>query len=121
MSFGSTQCARESQRLEKGLALEEGKVRHVAAVEIEGVKGQTHFALAVGRLLNLSEARQAEFVDAAELAVQIRGLGLDVREGGDRGRTLGGPVEPGSGQKLHPASIYACGRAIAPSLISCTH
>ena len=69
------------QGLEQRLALDERKVRDVPAgkmQEIESVKDELHVALAVGRRLRLREARQSRIVDAAELAVEIGGLHVQV-------------------------------------------
>ena len=81
--------------------------------EIEGVIDEPHLALAVGRRLRLREARQSGVVDAAEFAVEIGGLHLQVRERRDGARIFVGPVEPGSGQELHAAIVDARGHTIA--------
>ena len=70
-------------RLEKGFALDKLQTRNVLAIkvqEIEGVIDKPHVALAVGRRLGVSEARRSGVVDAAEFAVEIGGLQVQVRE-----------------------------------------
>ena len=107
------------QWLEERLALDELEARDVPAVkmqEIESVIDEVHAALAVGRRLGLGEARQAGVVDAAELAVEISGLHVEVGERGDGARIFVGPVEPGPGQQLHPAVVDARGHAKAVEL-----
>ena len=64
-----------------------------------------HPALAVGRRLSLSKTRQPGIVDAAEFAVKIGGLHIQVRKRGDDARIFGRPVEPGPGQQLRMAIV----------------
>src|SRR5262245_57464943 len=94
------------QWLEELLALDERQTRGVPPAdvqEIEGIIDEMHAALAVGRRLGLSKAWQAGRVDAAELAVDVGGLHVHVREG----RIFVSPVEPGPGQELRAAIVDA--------------
>ena len=84
--------------------------------EIERVIDETHAALAVGRRLGVGEARQAGLVDAAEFAVDIGGLHVQIRERRDGARIFGSPVEAGPGQQLHTAVVDARGHTIAVQL-----
>ena len=107
------------QRLKQRLALDERKARDVPTVEmqeIESVIDELHVALAVGRRLGVGEARQSSLVDAAEFAVEIGGLDVQVRERRDGAWIFVGPVEPGPSQQLHAAVVDARGHAIAVQL-----
>ena len=84
--------------------------------EIESVIDEMHAALAVGRRLRLREARQSGVVDAAEFAVDIGGLHVQVRERRDGAWIFVGPVEPSPGQKLHAAVVDPRGHAKAVEL-----
>ena len=84
--------------------------------EIESVIDELHIALAVGRRLGMGEARQSSLIDAAEFAVEISGLHVQVRERRDGARIFVGPVEPGPSQKLHAPVVDARGHAIAVEL-----
>jgi hypothetical protein len=112
------------QRLKQRLAPDKLKTRDVPPAdmqEIEGVIDQMHTAFAVGRRLDVGEARQSFVVDPTELTVQASGLHVHIRESPDGARILVGPVEAGPGQKLHtPLSMRAAIRKPS-SLISCTH
>jgi hypothetical protein len=81
--------------------------------EIEGVVDEPHLAFAVGRRLDMGEARQAGLVDTAELAVEISGLYVQVPERRDDAWIFAGPEEPGSGQQLRMAVVDARGHAKA--------
>ena len=107
------------QWLEQLFAPDKREARDVPAGEmqkIEGVIDEMHAALAVGRRLGVGEARQSGFVDAAEFAVEIGGLHVQVRERRDGAWIFGRPVEAGSGQELHAAIVDARGHAIAVEL-----
>ena len=97
------------QRLQKRLALDERQTRDVPAVEvqeIEGVIDQPHAALAVGRRLGVGEARQSGVVDAAEFAVDIGGLHVQIRERGDDARIF---VASSRG----PVRVSSCARPLS--------
>jgi hypothetical protein len=66
--------------------------------------------------LGLREAWQSGFVNAAQLAVDIGGLDVQVREGRDGAWMLGCPVEAGPGQQLDAAVVDARGHTIAVKL-----
>jgi hypothetical protein len=77
------------QGLKHDLALDEREVRGVLAVEvqeIESVIDKMHAALAIRSRLGPRKARQSGVVDAAEFAINIGGLHVQVgeRRGGDR-------------------------------------
>jgi hypothetical protein len=102
------------ERLEERLALDEGKPRDVAAVEVqevERVMGETGSAFAIRRRLGVSEARKSRFINSAEHAVEIGGLHVQVRERGDGARIFVGPIKSGSGQSCtRPLSTRAAMR-----------
>jgi hypothetical protein len=75
-----------------------------------------HFALAVGGRLGMGEARQARVVDAAEFAVDISGLHVQVRKRRDGTWICGGPVQAGAGQLVDTAVFDPHGHAIAVQL-----
>jgi hypothetical protein len=84
--------------------------------EIERVIDEMHATLAIRRRLGVGEARQARVVDAAELAVEIGGLDVQVRERRDGARIFGGPIEAGPRQQLHTFIIDPRGHTIAVEL-----
>jgi len=107
------------QGFEQRLALEERQTGDVAAVdvdEIESVKDEPSGALAVGRCLDAREARQSGIIDAAELAIEIGGLHVQVRKRCDGARIFVSPVEPSAGQQLRLALVDPRGHAIAVEL-----
>ena len=65
--------------------------------EIESVKDELHIAFAVGRRLSVRDSRQASLIDAAEFAVQIGGLDVQVRERCDGAWVFAGSIEAGPG------------------------
>ena len=81
--------------------------------EIEGVIDEMHAALAVGRRLGVGEARQSGFVNAAEFAIEVGGLHIQVRERRRGTWIFGRPIEAGPGKELHAAIVDARGHAIA--------
>src|SRR5262249_27127556 len=83
---------------------------------VEGVIDEPGTALAVGRRLRLREARQSGFVNAAQLAVDVGGLSVQVRKRREGAGIFGGPVEAGARQKLHAAIINTRGHAKAVEL-----
>jgi hypothetical protein len=84
--------------------------------EIESVIDEPHFVLAVCGRLRLCEARQSGLVDAAELAIDIGGLHIHVRQGGNHAWIFARPVEPSAGQQLHTAIVDARGHAVTVEL-----
>jgi hypothetical protein len=70
-------------RVKQRLALDEWKLRDVPIGQVqkfERVMDEMHIALAVGCGLRLRKTRQSAVVNAAELAVDIGGLHIEVRE-----------------------------------------
>ena len=59
----------------------------------EGVIDEVHAALAVRRRLDLGEAPQSGNVDAAELAIDVGGLHVQICKRGDGARIFACPVE----------------------------
>ena len=103
----------------KRLALDERKHRDVPAVEVQEIKrvvDQVHAAFAVRRRLRLRKTWQSSVINAAEFAVDVGGLHVEVRKRGDCARVLGCPVQSGPGQKLHAAIVDARGHTIAVEL-----
>jgi hypothetical protein len=84
--------------------------------EIEGVIDEQHPSLAIGGRLGIGEAGQASLIDAAEFAVEISGLDVQVRERRRSARIFAGPIEAGPGQELHAAIVDAGGHAKAVEL-----
>src|SRR5271157_1265585 len=70
-------------------------------------------AAAIGGLLNELEGGHAVRANAAEFAVEIGGFDLQRRERGGGGGIPGGPVEPGTGEKLDGALVDPGGDAVA--------
>ena len=81
--------------------------------EIESVIDELHLAFAVGRRLGVGEGRQASLIDAAEFAIEISGLDVQVRERCDGAWIFVGPVEAGPSQQLHAPVVDARRHAIA--------
>jgi hypothetical protein len=66
--------------------------------------------------LRLREAWQSRVVNAAEFAVEVGCLHVEVSERGHGARIFGSPVAPGPGQQLRAAVVDARGHAIAVEL-----
>src|ERR1700735_2616489 len=91
------------QRLQKRLALDELKPRDVPTVEmqeIESVIDELHIVFAVGRGLGVGGSRQPSLINAAEFAIDVSGLDVEVRERCNGAWIFVGPVEAGSSQQL---------------------
>jgi hypothetical protein len=67
----------------------------------------------MSRRLGKGEARQSGVVDAAEFAVDVSRLRLQICERRDDAWIFVAPVEPGASQELHAAVVDARGHAIA--------
>jgi hypothetical protein len=61
----------------------------------------------------VGEGRQPSLVDAAEFAIQISGLDVQVRERCDGAWIFVGPVKAGPSEQLHTPVVEARGHAIA--------
>ena len=81
--------------------------------KIETVIDEPHLAFTVGRRLGVSKSWQASLINAAEFAIEISGLDVQVRERCDGAWILVGPVEPGPSQQLHAPVVDAGRHAIA--------
>ena len=70
-------------------------------------------AFAISSRLRLRKARQSGVVDAAEFAINIGGLHVQVRKRRGGARIFVRPVEAGPGQQLPAAIVDPSGHAIA--------
>jgi len=120
--FMGAECDSVRRLLEEGreacLAVEERQGGEVFAVEIEKIEDEIDEAgaAAIGGLLHELEGGHAVWANAAELAVKIGGFDFQLRERVGGGGILGGPVEPGTGEKLDGALIDPSGDAVAVEL-----
>ena len=90
----------DKQWLQKRLALDELKPRDVPTVEmqeIESVIDEVHIVFAVGRGLGVGESRQPSLINAAEFAIDVSGLDVEVRERCNGAWIFVSPVEAGLG------------------------
>jgi hypothetical protein len=107
------------QRLQEGLALDELKAREVPTVqmqEIESVIDELYIAFTIGRRPGLRESRQPSLIDAAQFAIDVSGLDVQVRQRRDRAWIFVGPVEPGPSQELNPSIVDTCRHSVSVQL-----
>ena len=107
------------ERLKERLALDEPKLRNIPSAKMENIESiidDMNAALAIARRLSLGKARRSRIVDAAEFAVDIGGLHIQVRKGSNHAWIFAGPVQPGPCEQLRAAVVDARGHAIAVEL-----
>jgi hypothetical protein len=81
--------------------------------EIEGVTDEPHLTLAVGRRLGIREAWHASLIDAAELAIDVSGLDVEICERCNGAWILVGPIEAGPSQELYASIVDARHHAVS--------
>jgi hypothetical protein len=62
------------------------------------------------------ESQQPSLIDAAEFAIDVSGLDVEIRERYDGARIFVGPIEAGPSQQLHAPVVDARRHAIAVQL-----
>jgi hypothetical protein len=90
----------KDQRLKERLALDQRQAGGVPSVEmqkIESVIDELYIPFAVGGSLCVGESRQPSLIDAAEFAIDVSSLDIEISERCNRAWIFVGPVEPSPG------------------------